>query len=127
MQFPKAATFVKHRICEYLPLKRIQPVNNNNVLIIFCDLKFLRKCKRRTKKRFQCVGDWSDRSCTHISLNARTINSIHRFLHPHFFQTSPPLHASHLGEKVSRAAANHNKQDGGQQTRFGGKLLFSFR
>ena len=37
---------------------------------------------------------------------------------------SPPLHASHLGEIVSRAAANHNKQDGGQQKRFGGKLLF---
>ena len=37
---------------------------------------------------------------------------------------SPLLHASHLGEIVSRAAANHNKQDGGQQKRFGGKLLF---
>ena len=32
---------------------------------------------------------------------------------------SPPLHASHLGEIVSRAGANHNKQDGGQQKRFG--------
>ena len=39
---------------------------------------------------------------------------------------SPPLHASHLGEIVSRAAANHNKQDGGQQKRFGGKLLFFY-
>ena len=38
---------------------------------------------------------------------------------------SPPLHASHLGEIVSRAAANH-KQDGGQQKRFGGKLLFFY-
>ena len=37
---------------------------------------------------------------------------------------SPPLHASHLGEIVSRAAANHNKQDGGKQKRFGVKLLF---
>ena len=37
---------------------------------------------------------------------------------------SPPLHASHLGEIVSRAAANHNKQDGGQQKRFGGKFIF---
>ena len=39
---------------------------------------------------------------------------------------SPPLHASHLGEIVSRAAADHNKQDGGQQKRFGGKLLFFY-
>ena len=39
---------------------------------------------------------------------------------------SPPLHASHLGEIVSRAAANHNKQDGGQQKRFGGKFSFFF-
>ena len=39
---------------------------------------------------------------------------------------SPPLHASHLGEIVSRMAANHNKQDGGQQKRFGGKLLFFY-
>ena len=37
---------------------------------------------------------------------------------------SPPSHASHLGEIVSRAAANHNKQDGGQQTRFGGNFFF---
>ena len=37
---------------------------------------------------------------------------------------SPPLHASHLGEIVSRAAANHNKQDGGQKKRFGGKCIF---
>ena len=34
-----------------------------------------------------------------------------------------PLHASHLSEIVSPAAANHNKQDGGQQKRFGGKPL----
>ena len=43
---------------------------------------------------------------------------------------SPPLHATHLSEIVGRAAANHNKQDGGQQKRFGGKLNFfnhSFR
>ena len=41
---------------------------------------------------------------------------------------SPPLHASHLGEIVSRAAANHNKQDGGQQKRFGGNFFYhSFR
>ena len=42
---------------------------------------------------------------------------------------SPPLHASHLGEIVSRVAANHNKQDGGQQKRFGGNYFFyhSFR
>ena len=33
---------------------------------------------------------------------------------------SPPLHASHQGEIVSQAAANHNKQDSGQQKRFGG-------
>ena len=37
---------------------------------------------------------------------------------------SPPLHASHLSEIVSRAAANHNKQDGGQKKRFGGKCIF---
>ena len=38
-----------------------------------------------------------------------------------------PLHASHLGEIVSRAAANHNKQDGGQQKRFGGIFFFIIR
>ena len=31
---------------------------------------------------------------------------------------SPPLHASHLSEIVSRVAANHNKQDGVQKKRF---------
>ena len=36
---------------------------------------------------------------------------------------SPPLHASHLGKIVSRAAANHNKQDGRQQKRFAGKFI----
>ena len=30
-----------------------------------------------------------------------------------------------LSEIVSRAAANHNKQDGGQKKRFGGKSTFS--
>ena len=35
---------------------------------------------------------------------------------------SPPLHATHLSEIVGRAAANHNKEDGGQQKRFGGKF-----
>ena len=38
----------------------------------------------------------------------------------------PPLHASHLSEIVSRAAANHNKQDGGQEKRFGGKYIYFF-
>ena len=37
---------------------------------------------------------------------------------------SPSLHASRLSERVSRAAANHNKQDGGQQKRFGSKFIF---
>ena len=37
---------------------------------------------------------------------------------------SPPLHASHLSEIVSRAAANHNKQDGGQKKLFGGRCIF---
>ena len=37
---------------------------------------------------------------------------------------SPPLHASHLSEIVSRAAANHNKQDDEQKKRFGGKCIF---
>ena len=36
---------------------------------------------------------------------------------------SPPLHASHLSEIVSRAAANHNKQDDGQRKRFGDKCI----
>ena len=31
---------------------------------------------------------------------------------------SPPLHATHLSETVSRAAAKKNKQDGGQKKRF---------
>ena len=38
---------------------------------------------------------------------------------------SPPLHASHLGEIVSRAAANHNKQDGGRET-FWRKIIFFY-
>ena len=37
-----------------------------------------------------------------------------------------PLHVSHLGEIVSHSAANHNKQDGGQQKRFGGKFIIIF-
>ena len=41
---------------------------------------------------------------------------------------SPPLHATHLSEIVSRAAAKHNKQDGGQTKRFGGNFsLFIIR
>ena len=40
------------------------------------------------------------------------------------FKHSPPLHATHLSEKVGRAAAKHNKQDGGQKKRFGGKFNF---
>ena len=36
----------------------------------------------------------------------------------------PPLHATHLSEIVGRAAAKHNKQDGGQKKRFGGKFNF---
>ena len=39
---------------------------------------------------------------------------------------SPPLHASHLSEIVSRAVADHNKQDGGQQKRFGGKFILFY-
>ena len=38
---------------------------------------------------------------------------------------SPPfLHATHLSEIAGRAAAKHNKQDGGQKKRFGGKFSF---
>ena len=39
---------------------------------------------------------------------------------------SPPLHATHLSETVGRAADKHNKQDGGQKKRFGGKFNFFY-
>ena len=39
---------------------------------------------------------------------------------------SPPLHETHLREIVNRAAANYNKQDGGQKKRFDGKCIFFY-